>query len=99
MPIYDAAACSAAGWNWFSDYATHYCPSGQSCPPPSSASFCALRCDSNSDCAGTSVPYCGRIGYWGNSDHWHCSSFKVCVPEKPSDSSCYQREAESFCTP
>lgn len=99
-PGYGQARCAEVGWTWQGDYATNYCPNpGENCPPPTDASFCALPCSDDSDCAGTTVPFCGPIAWWGGSDNYHCSSFKVCVPLKPEPSWCYHpREEDRCCT-
>ena len=97
-PGYGQARCEELGWTWQGDYATSYCPNpGENCPPPTDASFCALPCSDDSDCAGTTVPFCGPIAWWGGSDGYHCSSFKVCVPLKPEPSWCYYRRPEELC--
>ncbi|MBL8783721.1 MAG: hypothetical protein JNJ59_02375 [Deltaproteobacteria bacterium] len=80
-PAHDEVSCKAADWKWYIDYATNYCPDpDQYCPPPTAYAFCALPCEDDDDCKGTTVPHCGRIGYWGGSDSFHSSPFKVCVP-------------------
>lgn len=99
-PRFDLSRCADAGWTWYSDRATNYCPNpGENCPPPTDASFCAKPCGDDSDCAGTTVPFCGPIAWWGSSDHYHCASFRVCVPLKPEPSWCYHpREEDRCCT-
>lgn len=80
-PDYSEDRCRDEGWTWYGDLATHYCPNpGEYCPPSTTSYFCALPCEEDVDCEGTTTPYCRRIGYWGGSDSYGCSPFKVCVP-------------------
>jgi hypothetical protein len=99
-PNHNEAACEAAGWTWHSDYATHFCPDPEEyCPPPEYSYFCALPCEQDTDCRGTTAPYCGRIGYWGGSDNYGCSSFKVCVPLEPTyEWGCYDPRPTELCS-
>ncbi len=99
-PNYHEDACEAAGWTWHHDVATNFCPNPEeNCPPPTHSYFCALPCEQHADCEGTSAPYCGRIGYWGGSDYYHCSPFKVCVPlESPYEWDCFQPRPPEFCS-
>lgn len=98
-PNYDKARCEPSGWTWHPDYSTHYCPNpGENCPPPSDESFCALPCDDDADCEGTTVPFCGRIGYWDGGDAYGCSLFKVCVPFASSyEWDCYRPRPAELC--
>jgi hypothetical protein len=86
-PGFDESTCEAVGWRWYLDIGASRCGT----PPcqPGDYSFCALPCVESSDCAGTTAPYCGRIGYWGGRDNYGCSDFKVCVPE-PAGYTCFQ---------
>lgn len=96
--FYGEDACREEGWTWYNDFSTSYCPNpGQSCSPPNDESFCALPCSRDSDCAGTPMPFCGPIAWWGGRDNQHCSSFRVCVPLKPSPSWCYHPRPEQRC--
>lgn len=98
-PDYSEARCGEEGWTWHADLATHYCPNpGENCPPPTTSYFCALGCEEDVDCEGTTTPYCGRIGYWGGSDSYGCSPFKVCVPfEIGYEWDCYSPRPAEVC--
>jgi hypothetical protein len=99
-PNHHEVACEAAGWTWHSDIATSFCPNPEDyCPPPTYSYFCALPCEQDTDCQGTTAPHCGRIGYWGGRDNYGCSPFKVCVPlESPYDWGCYDPRPSEFCS-
>lgn len=90
------STCREAGWRWYNDYATSYCP-GSSCGPPTEYPFCAHPCADDADCTDAIAPHCGRVGYWGGSDGKGCSPFKACIPLEFSGGSCYSPGFADLC--
>ncbi len=97
------ADCVAAGWDWYRDMATHYCPHPfpndlSDCPPPEATCFCALTCETDADCAGTTLPQCLPVLWFGGSDAGGCSyDFKVCSVEPPRFQVCEYPERARRC--
>lgn len=58
--------CVEAGWSWIED--SIGAPPGGQPQAPSDASFCAIRCVSDADCAESGLPFCRSRGLFMGGD-------------------------------